>query len=86
MAGVDLPEFTPSDHVDRPAEGWTVATVWLAAVRYARAHDLSRGAARAAWLAFSSAYDAATGARLRREEVLMRLTGRDPEPEAWEVP
>ncbi|MFG2056464.1 hypothetical protein ACGFI9_20820 [Micromonospora sp. NPDC048930] len=85
LAGVPLPEFTPSEHVNRPAEGWTVETVWLAAVRYARAHELRRGGARVAWLAFSSAYDAATGAKLRREEIRMRLTGHDPEPAAWAV-
>ncbi|WP_041799097.1 hypothetical protein [Micromonospora aurantiaca (nom. illeg.)] len=88
LAGVELPDFTPSEYVDRPAEGWTLDAVWLAAVRYARAHDLRRGAARAAWHAFSAAYDAAPGTpsgagSLRRQELINRLTGHDPEPAAW---
>ncbi|MEW2477796.1 hypothetical protein AB0875_28890 [Micromonospora gifhornensis] len=85
LARVDLPEFTPSEYVDRPADGWTVEAVWLAAVRYARSHGLRRGGARAAWLAFASAFDASAGARLRREEIRMRLMGRDPEAEATSV-
>ncbi|MEU7935091.1 hypothetical protein [Micromonospora echinofusca] len=85
LAGVPLPEFAPSEYVGRPVDGWTVEAVWLAAVRYARAHELRRGGARAAWLAFASAYDVATGAKLKREELRMRLAGHDPEPEAWAV-
>ncbi|MFY1597435.1 hypothetical protein [Micromonospora sp. WMMD737] len=54
-------------------------------MRYVRAHELRRGGARAAWLAFASAYDAATGAKLKREEICMRLAGVDPQHEAWAV-
>ncbi|MGW0504141.1 hypothetical protein [Micromonospora sp. NPDC003241] len=89
LAHVDLPTFTPTEYVDRPAAGWTVEAVWLAAVRYVRAHELRRGAARAAWLAFSTAYDASPGtpggaASLRRQEVVARLSGNDPETAAVE--
>ncbi|MFF5072847.1 hypothetical protein ACFY2R_17085 [Micromonospora olivasterospora] len=90
LGGADLPAFAPTEYADCPAAGWTVETLRGAAEGYAREHGLPSGAVRAAWLAFATAYDLATGnavtvapgvrhygaASLRRAEIQERFSAR----------
>lgn len=73
MRGNALPDFAPGDFVTpRTGRPWTVRAVWFAAWAYADEHDGGQSFARAAWAAFSRAYDTARGLTPRSTRSLMR--------------